>query len=399
MPPRTRSNRQALTQTEHMRASGRPINSTGFAALPNEIYCEIALYIPGVSVSCHSVEEHQEITRKDASSDKALRPVFQRYLWQTIEVFDSFRLVDGRRLPAWHKRVLMGSDNVKLKLYAQELLRQLEVVTVRDPTLAQHVHNLNVLLPSYSSVAVYQELLRSIKLLPNLNTVRLSYPNRDGLDWKTILKNLPNDFPQIQHAYVDKCTIPFTSMCPNLTTLSFVSQVKALSPDDLRFSQASWDWQWISERVALSVTVLGVIPFHYRMYEALKRFRNLQDISLDCSLAKHFVSPSPPPRRNWNQKKCVYNLWEDFKQLRIIRFNAQHFYHDHTLHIIELPVPDAGIIAEWVGWAEDTLRRVQKHDKQTKMIYLTVQGGSRTVHLLEPGKDAQVLSVSALAPI
>ncbi|PPR02584.1 hypothetical protein CVT24_002156 [Panaeolus cyanescens] len=364
MPPRTRSNRAALTQLESMRASGRPINSTGFAALPNEIYGEIASHIPSVSVSCHSIEEHEELTRKNASSDKferhftlhnlsitcrALRPVFQRYLWQTIEVFDSFKLIDGRSLPSWCKRMVMGYDNTNLKLYAEELLRQLEVVTVRDTSLAQHVN----------------------------------YPNGVMLNWKAILadwEDLQNHFPNVRRAYLDQYTIPFASIFHNLETLSFVNECKIFGRHYYRFT--SWDWKCIGERTVLSVTVLGTIAFRDNIYTDRKAFRNLQDITIDCRLAELLV-----------KNRHMYKLWEDFKQLRIIRIRADQMFRDVRGFIVE--IPEAETITEWVKWAEDILLQVQRHDKEVKKVYLTKQGGNGTLHILAPGIDAQVLSLSS----
>ncbi|KAF9033155.1 hypothetical protein BJ165DRAFT_1515873 [Panaeolus papilionaceus] len=179
MPPWTRSNGAPITAPEFLIASAsrKPVNCTGFASLPNELYGEIASHIPRVPVSCYTTKEHEEFTQQETPSEKfdrhrtlyslsqtcrALRSAFLRYLWETIEVYDGFGLIGRKRLPLWNRRIKLHSKSKKLRMYAEELLRQLEIVTIRNTTLAQHVKSLNVLILSYSFVPVFKELLRCI---------------------------------------------------------------------------------------------------------------------------------------------------------------------------------------------------------------------------------------------
>ncbi|KAF9033156.1 hypothetical protein BJ165DRAFT_759835 [Panaeolus papilionaceus] len=275
MPPRTRSNRAAFAEIESLIAAGKLVNSTGFASLPNELYGEIVSHIPRVPVTCHTMKEIKEFQRSKTPSEefdrhstlhslsrtcRALRQVFLRYLWETIELYDGFKLIDGRRLPLWSQRILMGPRNVKLKLYAEELLRQLEVVTVRNTSLAQHVKSLNIHLVSYSIGPVFAELLRCIPLLPNLTTVRLI--SGFNLTLRRAHQDLTCQFPQVRHLYIDSGSSLFPSMCPNLVSLSSTSDMKKW---DYR-PYTSCPWDKIGEQTRASIEVLGTIYFHAKVH-------------------------------------------------------------------------------------------------------------------------------------
>lgn len=125
------------------------INTTGFLAFPDELLLEVVRHIPRVSVSCHTAEE---TLSKDTSlldsqfrltalsqTCQRLRQLFLQYVYQTIEVLDGMKIVDKRRLPTTEQRAAKRLVQGNPSLYTKELVRQLEVVTVRNPSLARHV--------------------------------------------------------------------------------------------------------------------------------------------------------------------------------------------------------------------------------------------------------------------
>jgi hypothetical protein len=78
---------------------------------------------------------------------RSLRPVFLRYLWQRIEVYDGMETGRGEL----RRRYSRAAGAIGNKKCAEELVRQLEVVTVREPSLARHVKSVNLLvLPLWS---------------------------------------------------------------------------------------------------------------------------------------------------------------------------------------------------------------------------------------------------------
>ena len=122
--------------------STQDVNTRGFAALADEIYLEIVSHIPSVPIptSIH-LKSHQKIRRSRhetflalTQTSRSLRRFFWRYLWERIEVREGMKigdkddtLKDTRTYATGHKK------------YAVELVRQLEIVTIRNPLLAQYV--------------------------------------------------------------------------------------------------------------------------------------------------------------------------------------------------------------------------------------------------------------------
>ena len=119
------------------------VNTRGFAALADEIYLEIVSHIPSVPIPTSEskhLKSYPEIRRSRhetflslTQTSRSLRRFFWRYLWQRIEVREGMKI--------WGKNdTLKKSRSItSCKKYATELVRQLEVVTIRNPQLAQYV--------------------------------------------------------------------------------------------------------------------------------------------------------------------------------------------------------------------------------------------------------------------
>ncbi|KDR68718.1 hypothetical protein GALMADRAFT_256541 [Galerina marginata CBS 339.88] len=226
MAPRTRSNRVEQLARQKLLASGRSFNTHGFPALPDELYLEIISNLPPIPVPTKDVRVNTKALRNRqqtlfslSQTCRSLRRVFLRYLWQRIEVFDGMETAKGP-LPALNTAwVKPRFKNYVYKQYAEELVRQLEIVTVRDPSLAQYVNILNVLVLDYSIDAVFPELLRCMGLFPNLHTVQICFPfPRRHFDPKEILKAYK--FPQICNVCVSPDSAYFLSSCPEAKRVS-----------------------------------------------------------------------------------------------------------------------------------------------------------------------------------
>jgi len=147
MAPRTRSNRIEMLAREKMLASGQTFNTSGFALLPDELYLEIISHFPAYpipcgrkSVSIEAVRDRHLTLLALSQTCRSLRPAFLRYLWQRIEVFEGMKTRKGL-LPLPYG----GGPSIPNKIYAEELVRQLEVVTVREPSLARHVKSVKLM--------------------------------------------------------------------------------------------------------------------------------------------------------------------------------------------------------------------------------------------------------------
>ena len=145
MAPRTRSNRIEMLAREKMLASGQTFNTSGFAALPDELYLEIISHFPAYPIPCgrksfsiEAVRDRHLTLLALSQTCRSLRPAFLRYLWQRIEVYEGMETGKGLLpFPYWGLSIVN-------KIYAEELVRQLEVVTVREPSLARHVKSVKL---------------------------------------------------------------------------------------------------------------------------------------------------------------------------------------------------------------------------------------------------------------
>ena len=121
--------------------STHTVNNRGFAALADEIYLEIVSHIPSVPIPTSiDLKSYPEIRRSRhetflslTQTSRSLRRFFWRYLWQHIEVREGMKIGDKEetlkdiRTPSSHRK------------YAIELVRQLEIVAIRNPNLAQYI--------------------------------------------------------------------------------------------------------------------------------------------------------------------------------------------------------------------------------------------------------------------
>jgi hypothetical protein len=120
--------------------STQAVNTRGFAALPDELYLEIVSHIPSVPIPTSHGESYPEIRRSRhetllslTQTSRSLRRFFWRYLWQYIEVREGMKI--GKKDDTLKDARTCAS----YKKYATELVRQLEIVTIRNPQLAQYV--------------------------------------------------------------------------------------------------------------------------------------------------------------------------------------------------------------------------------------------------------------------
>ncbi|KAJ3511959.1 hypothetical protein NLJ89_g3803 [Agrocybe chaxingu] len=222
MAPRTRSKRAAeKLAVQQLLASGQ--NAKGLLALPDELCLEIASHFPSVPVPTPLIRKDEESERYHhrypallslSQTCRALRRVFLRYLWQRIEVHEQMK-ADERTLRNSGELYYCRTDKPHMK----ELVRQLEVVTIRDPSLAVHVNILNVAVPDHSFESVMEKLARCITLFPNLHTVQLRITAcfQHQFFMSNVFKQYT--YPQIRTVAVCKHASPIMESCPRMVRL------------------------------------------------------------------------------------------------------------------------------------------------------------------------------------
>ena len=143
MVPRKRRDGGRVTGFTTPPTSTHVVNTRGFATLPDEIYLEIVSHIPSVPIptpeSIH-LESYPEICRSRhetflslTQTSRSLRRFFWRYLWQRIEVRE------GMKIGGENDTLKDSRSPTSCTKYATELVRQLEIVTIHNPLLAQYV--------------------------------------------------------------------------------------------------------------------------------------------------------------------------------------------------------------------------------------------------------------------
>src|SRR6266545_2831576 len=119
-------------------------NMRGLPVLPDELLLEIISYfivppppsssataVHGASVPCRF--ERREALTSLLETCQSLRMFLRPYLWDRIEVCS--RMIVGNH--EQHNILEYHPSRIKKKAFSWEILRQLEVTTVINPTLAQ----------------------------------------------------------------------------------------------------------------------------------------------------------------------------------------------------------------------------------------------------------------------
>lgn len=148
MAPRTRSNRADKLEIQRLLASGKTPNSLGLAGLPNELFLEIMSHIPVYSLpKLNWIKDKYEPDRHFtlvslSQTCQALRAFFLQHAWRRLEVRDGQKTIRGDLAKSqlmWRGPIRRRKRGRYRCLHLEEAARQLEMVTVRNPSLAEYV--------------------------------------------------------------------------------------------------------------------------------------------------------------------------------------------------------------------------------------------------------------------
>ncbi|KAJ6597639.1 hypothetical protein DFH09DRAFT_1304422 [Mycena vulgaris] len=222
-----------------------PVNTTGLPSLPVETLHEIISHFPGVPVPCTVYTgrclsanhlARPEALRALSETCRRLRDVLIALSWERVEVCASRRIPEG------------SSDSFSVELWSsiskelvRELVRQTEVITIRNPSLAAHVRVVSVVLTDWCAETVYPEFFSSLSLLPNLNTLQsLLVPRVFHKTLRSAYRSsIPNlmdgvfagrVFSTVRTLALHLNAFDLVRCCPNVERLTLLGSFSGLSP-------------------------------------------------------------------------------------------------------------------------------------------------------------------------
>jgi len=138
--PRKQHKADSKDTEKNAEAEKRGVNTSGLAVLPDELLLEIVAYLPSPPAPSerHTFEdataymEQHDIFLALSITCQRLRRFFRPYLWRRLEVTSGMCI--GETI--LHPR---SGGKEGAVAHATELVRLLEIVTIRDPSLAEYV--------------------------------------------------------------------------------------------------------------------------------------------------------------------------------------------------------------------------------------------------------------------
>ncbi|KAF8887460.1 hypothetical protein CPB84DRAFT_1786891 [Gymnopilus junonius] len=232
----SRKTRSSVIKTKRPRrhipqpSKERPV-SVAFPILPVELLLEILSYFPR-PVDPLSTERWCTLF-DDADASEYLawrktllslsqtcrhwREVFWTQLWRCIEVCEEMHTEEHGKLSKGHPYYVARNATIERR-FNSELVRQLEVVTVRDPCLADYVKIINVEVVEFSIKKVLIELARCLSLFPNLRDIKLQIlkTQQTEISLASIVRSVFSEHKYMQIRSVGVCNMsyPLLSSCP-----------------------------------------------------------------------------------------------------------------------------------------------------------------------------------------
>lgn len=146
MAPRKRSSRADKLATQRLLENGKAPNNSGLAGLPDELFLEVLTHMPSYPLPKlnwidAAYDPDRQLTLISLSQTcQSLRGFFLHHAWGRIEVQFGQKVARGclATYARYRKARITRQDHYD-KLCFDEVTRQFETVTIRNPSLAKYV--------------------------------------------------------------------------------------------------------------------------------------------------------------------------------------------------------------------------------------------------------------------
>ncbi|KDR77409.1 hypothetical protein GALMADRAFT_245602 [Galerina marginata CBS 339.88] len=333
------------------------VNAKGFPTMPDELLLEIMSHCPKPRdvISTEATEDRAEdamvyAMRRDmllalSQTCRNLRRFFRPYVWSRIEVCRG--MLDESPADGLGGKIHVAEVR---QMYNEELVRQLEIVTERDPSLAEHVKLINVEVMNSRIASVLAELARCMALLPNLRVVKLAIsPSTSWSDnfYKYAKKAFSRySYPQVEVAILSRAAYPLLLSCPSVRSVDRTGNKYSYQRSHIE--RDFWD---CVEGFCPKLESLTVDMAAGNSEEIVRILPNLRQITLRFT---SYIN-----RENQVVPHTYANL-EKLQHLRSIKIETSDSF-------------DFWARKRAVDWAVRVLLKLQQEDKEDKEVILRYQ--------------------------
>ncbi|SJL12601.1 uncharacterized protein ARMOST_16029 [Armillaria ostoyae] len=196
---------------------------TSLPSFPVELLLEIFSYWPSIPISRPDSPalfpniylERTRTLQALTQTCSSLRAILLPLAWQNLEACSCSHLPPSRPTPS-----LAGKYGNEVMT---ELLRQAEIVTIRNPTLAIYVQTVSVTLTKIHATQVFEEFARCLSLLPNVKTLQIFGLGFEGAETKLSRAFASVILPSVRVLAVPREGVALFSSVPNVRDITFLA--------------------------------------------------------------------------------------------------------------------------------------------------------------------------------
>ncbi|KAK0200096.1 hypothetical protein DFS33DRAFT_217786 [Desarmillaria ectypa] len=345
----------------------------GLPSLPIELLLEIFSYWPSIPISWPESPalfpniylERSHTIRALTQTCTSLRAILLPLAWQNLEACASRDLRNEGRPSRRSKPSLAEKYGDEV---ATELVRQAEIVTIRNPSLATHVQTVSVTLTKIYATRVFEEFARCLTLLPNIKTLQIF-----GLEFAGAETKLSRAFASVILPSVRRLAVPHEGVAlfpsvPNVLDITFFAHSHMYHTEYCASSVARHfpHIERLQFRGPLMATQLD------RLTRKLPELRELGPIGLDCYI--------PMSRRREIVPSTSLECLSRLERIRVLCLEIGG-------RMMHGGAPNLSLYREHITLVKEILRQAPAQRQELKKVVIRCPGSTR----MYIGKGAESL--------